>query len=137
MGDSNGDAVYSLSNTHYTDEIPDGSGEWTIRRRRTSPHIVSEGKRIQFPDLEIAGTWGNGAITGQGVAPVLIVSHSDDGGRTWSASRHISAGALGAYTNRARGLLFGMSRDRMFRVEQTDPVPVCWYGMRSSARVLG
>lgn len=137
VGDSNGDAVYSLDGTQYHDDKPDGSGTWIIHRQRTTPHVrTPDGRRIQFPDLELHGAFGDGTVTGQGVAPECIVSHSDDGGRTWSPTRTLSVGALGNYTNRARALMFGMARDRLFRITQTDPVPVAWYGLSSNAVVL-
>lgn len=136
VGDSNGSAVYYLSDDHYKDQKPDLSGEWAIKRQRTTPHITAEGKMVQYLDFEVWGRMGEGLVTGHGEDPVVIVEWSNDGGRTWNGTQHVKVGRLGAYDNRARLVLAGQSRDRLFRVVQTDPVPVAWAGARSKVRIL-
>lgn len=136
IGDSNGNAVYFLSDEHYKDEKPDSSGEWIIKRRRTMPHIHAEGKFIQHADFELWGRMGEGLVTGHGTDPVLILSWSNDGGREFYGVQHVPLGRLGTYGQRARPVMLGQARDRVYRIEQTDPVPVAWAGARGKVRVL-
>jgi hypothetical protein len=60
---------------------------------------------------------------GPAANPEWRLTVSDDGGRTWSRLvRPRSAGALGEYLTRLRWLKMGQSRERMIRLECTDPV---------------
>lgn len=136
MGDSNGNAVYRLSSAHWKDEKPDASGEWSIKRRRTMPHIVAGGKMVQHADFELWGRMGEGLVTGNGEDPVIILSWSNDGGREFYAVQHVQIGRLGNYDIRARLPMLGQSRDRVYRIEMTDPVPFAWGGARGKVRVL-
>lgn len=59
----------------------------------------------------------------QGALPQVILSVSDDGGRTWSLLRKARGiGALGQYLTRIRWLKMGQFRQRVIRLEITDPV---------------
>ncbi len=136
IGDSNGNAVYQLSDTDYTDQKPDLSGEWYIKRRRTFPHYKADGQVVQYRTGEIWGRAGTAPVTGQGSDPVAMLSWSNDGGRTWSSGRDIKIGRLGEYGFRARTLMMGSARDRVFRVDLTDPVPVAWCGFRSDIATM-
>ena len=136
VGDSNGNAVYKLSDTDYYDEIPDGSGDWAILRGRDFGHMGSEGKVVQYLNLEIHGRKGVGTVTGQGVAPVVMLSWSDNGGMTFENSQEMEIGALGQYDYQMRALLLGQGRQRVWRLRMTDPVPVAWTMATGDVRVL-
>ena len=136
IGDSNGNAVYRLSSDHWKDEKPDKSGEWSIKRRRTMPHITADGKIIQHADFELWGRMGEGLVTGHGEDPVMILSWSNDGGREFTAVQHVPIGRLGNYDIRARLPMLGQSRDRVYRIEMSDPVPFALGGARGRVRVL-
>lgn len=61
--------------------------------------------------------------------PQIKISYSDDGGYNWSNPRYISIGKLGAYSQvpvRARSL--GQGRNRVFKVEYTEPTPFSLFG---------
>lgn len=136
VGDSNGNAVYKLSDTDYRDEIPDRSGDWWILRERVFGHMGSEGKMVQYLNFEVHGRKGVGTVTGQGVAPVVMLSYSNDGGMTYGSSRELDIGALGQYDFRMRTVLCGQGRDRMWRLRMTDPIPVAWTMATGDVRVL-
>jgi hypothetical protein len=136
MGDSNGNAVYRLSSDHWKDQKPDASGEWNIKRRRTMPHLVSGGKMVQHADFELWGRMGEGLVQGHGEDPVFILSWSNDGGREFYGVQHVKIGRLGNYDIRARFVMLGQARDRVYRIEMTDPVPFAWAGARGKVRVL-
>jgi len=60
---------------------------------------------------------------GPAANPEWRLSVSDDGGRTWSTLvKPRSIGALGEYLTRLRWQKMGQSRERMIRLECTDPV---------------
>jgi hypothetical protein len=55
--------------------------------------------------------------------PQWRLTVSDDGGRTWSTLvKPRSIGKLGEYLSRLRWLKMGQSRERMIRLECTDPI---------------
>jgi probable HAF family extracellular repeat protein len=61
--------------------------------------------------------------TPQGADPQVMLSVSDDGGRTFSLlQKWRSLGKLGEYTKRLRWLKMGSFRQRQVRLEITDPV---------------
>jgi hypothetical protein len=136
VGDSNGNAVYFLTDSVYFDEKPDGSGDWAIKRRRTLPHYQDGGRMVQYLSAELWGRAGTAPVSGQGANPVAMLTWSNDGGRTWSSGRDILIGRLGEYGHRARTLLLGTARDRVFRFDVTDPVPVAWCGFRADVQTL-
>ncbi len=99
-----------------------------IRRVRQAPHISQAEKRIRFNSFELQAEPGVGLLSGQGSAPVAYLSWSDDGGHTWSNEHAASLGALGKYRNRIKWWRLGVSRDRVFRVTTSEPVPLAWLG---------
>ncbi|WP_246395672.1 hypothetical protein [Gluconacetobacter tumulisoli] len=70
-------------------------------------------------DVAIAG----GGDTPPGADPKIMLDWSDDGARTWSARRlWRSMGRQGAYLTRLRWLKMGQARQRVLRLQVTDPV---------------
>jgi hypothetical protein len=136
VGDSNGNAVYRLSDTDYKDQRPDQSGDWWILRERAFGHQGAEGKMVQYLNFELHGRKGVGTITGQGVDPVVMLTWSNDGGMMWGSSEELSVGALGQYDFRMKTHLCGQGRDRMWRLRLTDPIPVAWTMATGDVRVL-
>lgn len=65
--------------------------------------------------------------------PVAMLSWSDDGGHTWSNEHAASLGAQGKYKTRVIWRRLGVSRDRVYRVAVSDPVPVAWLGAELDA----
>jgi hypothetical protein len=98
------------------------------------------------PPLDFAGNAGTGggfaptgvvgATGGPGCTPYFItegagpaadpqwrLTVSDDGGRSWSTLvKPRSIGRLGEYLSRLRWLKMGQSRERMVKLECTDPI---------------
>jgi hypothetical protein len=48
---------------------------------------------------------------------------SNDGGHTWSPEQWVSAGRRGDYGRRAIWTALGRSRDRVYELSVSDPVP--------------
>lgn len=55
--------------------------------------------------------------------PQLMLRWSDDGGHTWSNTYSVGFGKAGEYRTRAIWRRLGRSRDRIFEVSVSDPVP--------------
>lgn len=127
VGDREDGRLYTYDLAYYTD---DGD---PIRRLRQTAHVSQDEKRIRFNALELLAEPGVGLVSGQGSAPVALLSWSDDGGHTWSNEHGASMGATGEYRNRIRWTRLGVGRDRVFRVETSEPVPVTWLGAELDA----
>lgn len=122
VGDRTNGNLYAFDSAYYSD-----NGN-PIRRLRQSPHVSSAERRIRHNAFELQAEPGVGLQTGQGSAPLATLSWSDDGGHTWSNGHTVSMGLAGQYKNRFRWRRLGVSRDRVYRVETSEPVPVTWLG---------
>lgn len=92
------------------------------RRQRTAPHLSNEQQWLFYSQFQLDLQTGQGAITGQGQSPQIMLEWSDDGGHTWSNEHWVMASQLGQYKARAIWRRLGRSRDRIFRVTVSDPV---------------
>lgn len=122
VGDRLNGNLYAYDSNFYSD-----NGN-PIRRLRQSPHISSDEKRVRHNAFELQAEPGVGLQVGQGSAPLATLSWSDDGGHTWSNKYTESMGRVGRYKNRFHWHRLGVSRDRVYRVETSEPVPVVWLG---------
>jgi hypothetical protein len=122
VGDREDGRLYTYELDYYLDDTR------PIRRVRQTAHISQDEKRLRFSALELQAEPGVGTASGQGSAPVVLLSWSNDGGHTWSNEHEASLGVRGAYANRAIWRRLGIGRDRVFRVAMSDPVPVTWLG---------
>ena len=104
------------------------NGDAITRERTTQPLFAAmispqlAGKEIFMTCLELVIESGVGLATGQGVAPVVMMQFSDDGGATWSGELWESAGVMGARHWRLRWYNLGNFVARVFRFRCTDPV---------------
>jgi hypothetical protein len=122
VGDREDGRLYTYDLNYYSDD-----GE-PIRRMRQAAHVSQDEKEIVYHSFELQAQMGVGLQTGQGSSPTVYLSWSDDGGSTWSNEHRASLGASGKFKNRALWRRLGKSRDRVFRVSMSDPVPVTWLG---------
>lgn len=99
------------------------AGEY-ITREVTTPQFHQDGRRIFESRLELDIEAGVGLESGQGSAPVVYESHSDDGGKTWSQPRSASMGAIGQNKFRAVWYGNGSYRQRIRKFRCSDPVSV-------------
>jgi len=123
MGDYQNGNVYLSSLEIYQDN------GYPIRRVRQSPHVSSNLNNIFYKLLEVdfqfgVGLNGNTYVPGDGTNPVVMLQISNDGGQTWGNELQRTIGPIGAFRTRARWQRLGYSRDRVFRLIVTDPVPV-------------
>lgn len=118
VGDSQSGTIYSYSPTVYTD-----MGGAPLRRLRQPPQVAFEDKRIRYTRLQLRMDVGIGLPTGQGSDPQVMLSSSNDGGKTFGAERWTSAGPIGTYNTRVFWTRLGQARRRVDQVVVSDPVP--------------
>ena len=95
----------------------------TISRRFVTPQIDNEGQPFWVDSLELWGDQGIGLTSGQGSDPTLLMSFSENGGRSFSNTMERSVGALGDYNYRTIWNSLGrFAREVCFKFEMTDPV---------------
>lgn len=107
--------VYQQSQSFTTDN---GA---SIRCLRRAPHISNEEHWLFYSYFQLDMQVGDGLAGG--AAPQIMIRWSDDGGRTWSTPRQRSAGAVGQYLTRVKVNRCGRSRNRVFEISFTDPIP--------------
>lgn len=131
VGDREDGRLYTYDLAYYLDD------EDELRRVRQAPHVSQDEKEIVFHAFQLQAQMGVGLSSGQGSDPVVLLSWSDDGGKTWSNEHQAKLGRQGKYKNRALWRRLGKSRDRVFRVTISDPVPVTLLGAEINPVQLG
>lgn len=131
-GDFQTGVLYQIDPANFTD-----AGA-PIVRRRDFPHIVNDGDRVTYQSLILDMSVGNSvgtvdppgnfpALTGD-TSPQVLLSWSDDRGRTFSNPIKGSAGATGEYLTSMQYQRLGMARDRVFRVQWSAPIDTALQG---------
>ena len=87
-----------------------------------SPPIDGNGLIGFMPEFQLDIEQAVGLASGQGSNPQIMMSYSDDGGRTWSSERWVTMGAIGNYLYRARWTELGSFYQRVIKIRITDPV---------------
>ena len=118
VGDREIGVIYEMRNTYYQDV--DGR---EIRRIRRTPLLTSQQQWIFFKQLQLFIETGLGTISGQGEDPVITLRWSDDGGKTWGNLHTLPIGRQGDYRRRVIWRRLGRSRNRVFELSCSDPVP--------------
>jgi len=97
-------------------------GEY-IRRRFVTPQIDNEGQPFFIDSVEAVSKTGIGLADGQGENPLISLSVSKDGGRTFSGALERSVGRIGVYSHRTIWNKLGRAyREVCFKFEMSDPV---------------
>lgn len=86
--------------------------------------IYGDNNRVSHRRFEIVLNVGHGVTVGQGAIPLATLKMSDDGGETFRTLPTRSLGEIGKYEKRAVWWNLGSSKDRVYRVDVTDPVPL-------------
>lgn len=92
--------------------------EWTYQS------VAAERNRLSHRRFELGMNAGDGTLSGQGANPVATLMISDDGGRTYRTKPTRSLGAIGRHTTRVKWENLGTARERVYRMQISDPVPV-------------
>jgi len=110
-----GDLYLLDSSVHAMDEGP-------LRWERVSAPVAAGNRWLFWRRLTLDLETGLAGVDTPGA--VVMLQWSDDGGRTWSAARALKTGNAGQYGRLVQVHRLGRSRQRMFRVYGSDPVPV-------------
>lgn len=92
--------------------------EWTYQP------VYAEHVNVSHRHFELVLNAGSGVTVGQGQDPLATLKVSDDGGNVFRALPTQSLGAIGKYNQRVDWWKLGSTRQRVYRVEITDPVPL-------------
>lgn len=97
-----------------------------IRRQRTSPPLARTMNWNYFHEFQLDLQTGLNIPLdpAQGSNPLAILQFSDDGGQNWSNEITAELGMIGQTAWRVMWRRLGKSRDRVFRVTITDPIPI-------------
>lgn len=127
VGDRNGAIVYEMASDQYRDV-----DSAALRRLRRGPIIEAGGDWLTWQDVELLFEPGVGLQTGQGRDPLAMFRYSANGGFTWSGTRQVTIGAVGAYNTRCRFRRMGRGRRFVPEVSVSDPVPWRLIGARGT-----
>ena len=117
IGDAYSGTIAYLDSSTYTEL---GT---TMIGSAVAPPIHSDRKRVFMSRYELDVQSGVGLTTGQGSNPQVMLDWSDDGGHTWSGIQQWSSiGQIGEYRHRMRWHRKGQARERIMRVNLSDPV---------------
>ena len=122
VGDYENGRIYKLDFANFTD------ADAPMTRRRRSPHVSANLKRLVHGKFQLDARLGVGTNDGQGQQPTAMLRYSDDGGFTWSSEKWTSLGMIGQGLARAIWRRLGISRNRVYEVTVTDPVDVAFIG---------
>ena len=119
IGDRQSGNIYQHSLNIYTD-----SGNPIKRVRSCS--VFQEHKWIYYRSLDLYCTAGQGLVTGQGSDPIVTLRMSDDGGFIWGNEISTGMGKMGDYSYRTQWRRLGRSRDRVFEISTSEPIPIAF-----------
>ena len=136
VGDVNSGKIYELDPDAYDD-----NGAAIIRVRDSAPlHgglFGAPGKTITMNSFELIMETGVGLVSGQGSDPVVMLSFSDDGGKTFSAESWGDAdvGTLGQFIFKVRWNCLGSFESRIIRIQTSDPVYYSIHGATAEIEI--
>lgn len=119
VGDFENGNLYELSADQYTDDGDE------IRRLRSFPHLLNDGKRVRYDQLQAQMQVG---FTGTGQEAEIRLRWSDTKGYSWNGTTSGTLGARGEYIHDIRFLKLGMARDRIFELSWTAAFPTALNG---------
>jgi hypothetical protein len=106
-------------NVEARDEYSSGA----LQRYFVTPPLDNGGMPFFIDSIELVCETGVGLATGQGSNPLVSLSYSKDGGKTFSNKLERSIGAIGDYTKRVIWNCLGRTgRQICFRFDISDPV---------------
>lgn len=134
VGDYKSGNIYELDAETYTDV-----GETIVRTRDSAPiHgglFKVPGKEFILEELEIILETGVGLISGQGLDPLISISFSGDGGKTFGTERMVKVGRLGETDTVVRLKNCGRFKNCVIRIRTSDPIFWAIYEAKAQVEV--
>lgn len=126
--------IYELDDDTYTD-----NGDEIVRTRDSAPiHgglLKAPGKTLTMNRFELILETGVGILSGQGSNPFVMLSFSDDGGRTFSTEMWGEVGGQGEFQQKVEWFNLGSFTSRIMRIRVSDPVHYCIYSAAAEIEV--
>jgi hypothetical protein len=120
VGDRVNGKLYFMDPEGYThDTVP-------IKRLRTFPHLVDEGKRVSY--TRFIANMEVGTITDRAANPFISLRWSDTRGASWNDAMIQSLGLTGEYHTSTLWNRLGMARDRVFELSWSGPMKTALNG---------
>jgi hypothetical protein len=114
--------IYTQSLSVYSD-----NGE-VIARERIFSTLTQENVRAQLTNLTVGFETGVGLQTGNDANPLVAMTMSKDGGKTWSGEQITSIGRVGQYKDRAVFRRLGIARQITFKIRIAAKVKIAIIG---------
>lgn len=129
VGDWETGNIYNLNNNTYTDN------DTPIVRIKTFYHLVDNLDRVSYPyfDADIDVATQNPDIDTE---PLIYLSWSDDRGKTYGFPVEQSMGKGGQNSTTVSWNRLGMARDRVFKLETSEPIDLAFNGGFSEPKKL-
>ena len=121
-GDHTNGKLYKWDLDAYTD---DGD---PIRRVRSLPHIVNDGKRVSYNQFALDMQVGQVPELQDSEDPEVLLRWSDTGGADWSNTVTLPYSRTGAYLAQLNARRLGYARDRVFEVSWSFPYKTALQG---------
>jgi len=123
----------STSNIYYLSDSAYSENGAVIQRTRDSAPIHGglfgqPGKSIEMGSLVLIMEKGTGTVAQ--TAPVVMLSFSDDGGKTWSEQMFGDIGSMGQFQREVRWDGLGSFESRIIRIQTSDDV---YYSIHSAS----
>lgn len=127
VGDDQNGKIYEIDPDTYTENGAE------ITRIADLPYVDKDNLTIFEDALEVIVAPGKGLTTGQGSDPQIMMSYSDNGGKTYSTELWRTAGKIGEYDIRAIWNRLGSFRRRTHRLQVSDPIEWRFLGVLMEA----
>ena len=120
-------AEHNTGNIYQLDpEVYSDAGEAIIRTRRSAPihsgNFGADNKEFEINSLEIILETGVGLLSGQGSNPLIGLSVSRDGGKTFGTERFLRVGGLGERITVRTGSLGRFRQSCILQLQVSDPI---------------
>lgn len=86
--------------------------------------VYAQRNKVLHKRFELVLNAGSGTLSGQGQNPLATLRYSNDGGMTYITRQVKPIGRRGNYRTSTVWWQLGESKDRVYEIEITDPVPV-------------
>lgn len=121
-GDHTNGKLYEWSLSAYTD---DGQ---PIRRIRSLPHIVNDGKRVSYDSISLNMQVGEVPDLQDDDDPQVLLRWSDTAGASWGDTVTLPFSRTGDYYRQLGANRLGIARDRVFEISWSFPFKTAMQG---------
>jgi hypothetical protein len=129
---ANGGDILELDADTYTH-----AGDVMIKERVSAPIISQTGKRIEMSSFTLVMETGVGLVTGQGEDPVVMLSASFDGGKSFTNESTVKIGRLGESRAKVEYFNMGSGYEILIKARISDPVFVSIHSASIKIREAG